>query len=253
MISKSQIKNITALAIKSRRDEQKLFVSQGTKCTLELAAGFDCKAVFATENWISQHGKKFPKAEIFPATEKELERISALKTAPPVVAIFKKPDFKLDFEKLKNSLSIALCDVQDPGNLGTIIRLANWFGIRQIVCSPQCADCFSHKTVQATMGALARVEIHYTDLVEFFKNVKNFNLPIFGTFLEGENIFSAELSKNGIIVMGNEGSGISPEVAQFVTKKLLIPSYPENAQNVESLNVAIATGIVCAEFRRRKF
>ncbi|MCQ2208297.1 MAG: RNA methyltransferase [Paludibacteraceae bacterium] len=142
--------------------------------------------------------------------------------------------------------------VQDPGNLGTIIRIADWFGIRNIVCSNDTVDVFNPKTVQATMGALARVKVHYADLVPFLKSLPN-DFPVFGTFLEGDNIYQMDLPQKAVIIMGNEGNGISKEVGQLVNKKLFIPSFPPNEPTSESLNVAVATAITCAEFRRRTF
>ena len=141
--------------------------------------------------------------------------------------------------------------MQNPGNLGTIIRLADWFGIRDIVCSENSADCFNPKVVQATMGAILRVRVHYTDLAAWLAAAAARTIPVYGTFLEGENIYTADLSAAGIVVMGNEGRGVSEAAAQSVTRKLLIPPYPADRRTTESLNVAMATGIVCAEFRRR--
>ena len=150
---------------------------------------------------------------------------------------------------MKHSLCLALDDIQDPGNLGTIIRLADWFGIENIFCSHGTVDVYNPKVIQATMGALARVKLHYCDLVKLITSVKD--IPIFGTFLDGNNIYGEDLSKNGLIIMGNEGNGVSKEVSKLINKKLYIPNYPTSRETSESLNVAIATAIVCAEFRRR--
>ena len=146
---------------------------------------------------------------------------------------------------------MALDDVQDPGNLGTIIRIADWFGIEHIFCSSGTADVYNPKTIQATMGAIARVKLHYCNLPDFLKSASQKNTPIFGTFLDGENIYTQELPANGIIIMGNEGNGISKQIAEMVTHRILIPNYPQGCETSESLNVAVATAIVCAEFRRR--
>jgi TrmH family RNA methyltransferase len=148
-------------------------------------------------------------------------------------------------------LILALDSVQDPGNMGTIIRIADWFGIKNIVCSTTTVDVYNSKTVQSTMGALARVAVHYVDLVEFLKQCRNCDYPIYGTFLDGESIYTKKLSSHGVIVMGNEGKGVSKEVASEIGEKLLIPSYPVDVVTSESLNVAVATAIVCSEFRRR--
>jgi len=147
-------------------------------------------------------------------------------------------------------LCLALDEVQDPGNLGTIIRIADWFGIEHIFCSQGTADVYNPKVVQATMGALARVHVHYVNLSELIDSLPD--IPVYGTFLDGTNIYEQELSQTGIIVMGNEGNGISPEVRKVINRRLYIPNYPANRPTSESLNVAVATAITCAEFRRRK-
>jgi TrmH family RNA methyltransferase len=165
------------------------------------------------------------------------------------LAVVELPKSRLASVKPDKNLVLALDRVQNPGNLGTIIRLADWFGISDIVCSEDSADCFNPKVVQATMGAILRVKVHYTNLAEWLKN--QHNTKIYGTFLEGENIYSAKLDKSGVIVMGNEGQGISAEVAETVSHKLLIPPYPADRCGSESLNVAVATAVICSEFRRR--
>ena len=182
-------------------------------------------------------------------SEKEMERISQLKSANSVLAVVETPRHSLTKVNPEKSLVLALDRIQNPGNLGTIIRLADWFGISDIVCSEDTADCFNPKVVQATMGAILRVRVHYTNLPQWLANQKN--TKIYGTFLEGENIYSAHLDQTGIIVMGNEGQGISAEVAERVSHKLLIPPYPADRCGSESLNVAVATAVICSEFRRR--
>ena len=178
-----------------------------------------------------------------------MERISQLKSANSVLAVVELPRHSLAKAQPAKNLVLALDRVQNPGNLGTIIRLADWFGISDIVCSEDTADCFNPKVVQATMGAILRVRVHYTNLSQWFAN--QHDTKIYGTFLEGENIYSAELDKSGVIVMGNEGQGISAEVAETVSHKLLIPPYPADRCGSESLNVAVATAVICSEFRRR--
>jgi TrmH family RNA methyltransferase len=152
----------------------------------------------------------------------------------------------MDFDR---KLSLVLDGIQDPGNMGTIVRVADWFGIEDIICSPDTADIYNPKTVQATMGAIARVKVHYTNLKDFLQ--KHNHLPIYGTFLEGKNIYCESLSENGFIVMGNEGNGIRPETEKAINRKLFIPSFPFEREASESLNVGVATGIICGEFRRR--
>ena len=178
-----------------------------------------------------------------------MKKASQLKTAPQIIGVFYQPKYDIEEIDLNEKLHLVLDGIQDPGNMGTIVRLADWFGIEHIFCSSDTADIYNSKTVQATMGAIARVKVHYVDLADFFKN--NNNLPVFGTFLEGENIYQADLPKNGFIVMGNEGKGISFNVQKLITNKLFIPNYPADMSTSESLNVAVATAIVCSEFRRR--
>ena len=249
MISKNQIKQITALSQKKQRDEAGLFVAEGTKLVLDLAAAFKIKYIFATDAWINESGKSV-KAEIQSVTKDELDKISNQKSPQGVLAVFEKPDYSISETDIANQLSLALDDVQDPGNLGTIIRIADWFGIHDIFCSQHCADAFGPKTVQATMGALARVRMHYTDLEQFLKTQAK-NTTVYGTFMDGDDLYSEEICNQGIILMGNEGNGISPKIEKLVTKRLLIPNFPKGEPTSESLNVGVATAIICAEFRRR--
>ncbi|MDL2256619.1 RNA methyltransferase [Bacteroidales bacterium OttesenSCG-928-I14] len=248
MLSKGKIKLIKSLEKKKNRDETGLFLVEGNKSVAEMLPHFECELLVAKPSWLATQGDIKAK-ELIVATDDDIERASLLKNPQDVIAVFYQPSCRLDYEDLKNNLSLVLDEIQDPGNLGTIIRLANWFGIKQIICSPNTADCYSPKTVQSTMGGLKHVKVFYESLPEFFSKVED--LPVYGTFLDGENIYSQELTKFGLIVMGNEGNGISPQIEQFISKRLYIPSYPQEEDSTESLNVAIATAIVCAEFRRR--
>jgi TrmH family RNA methyltransferase len=250
MISNSQVKQIKALSIKKFRDESGLFLAEGTKLVLELLDCFKLELIVATPDWISQYGRDIV-LNIQEVRPDELQKVSCLKTTQGVLAVFKKPNNQISDIDSINNLNLVLDDVQDPGNLGTIIRIADWFGIHDIICSLHSADAFSPKTVQATMGALARVRVHYVDLEQFL-NSQAQSIPIFGTFMDGNSIYTEKLSANGIIVMGNEGNGISPKIEKLVTNKLLIPNFPANEKTSESLNVGVATAIVCAEFRRGK-
>jgi TrmH family RNA methyltransferase len=183
---------------------------------------------------------------------KSMERISQLKSATEVLAVVEQPRHTLNVANLGNKLSLALDGVQNPGNLGTIIRLADWFGVEDVICSTECADLYNAKVVQATMGALLRVKVHYTDnLAELLRSAANSDIPIYGTLLDGNNMYDRPLTQSGIIVMGNEGKGISPSVSNLVSDRLFIPNYPSERTTTESLNVAVATAIICAEFRRR--
>ncbi len=249
MLSKNKIKLITSLSQKKFRDELGLFVAEGTKLVTDLAPLFRCSLLVTTAAWLKQN-QTINVGEYIEVTDDELKKISNQKTPQGVLAVFEKPTFTFTIDELANNLSLALDDVQDPGNLGTIIRIADWFGIYNIFCSTHSADAFSPKTVQATMGALARVRVHYVDLPEFLNRFSTI-LPVYGTHMDGSNIYTKPLSKNGIIVLGNEGNGISAEVEKYVSERLLIPNFPDGQSTSESLNVGIATALVCAEFRRR--
>jgi TrmH family RNA methyltransferase len=251
MLSKSKIKIINSLSAKKYREQYGLFVVEGTKSVLELMRYFSCEILCALPVWIKEHEMEIEAEEIIEVAEGELKKISFLKTPQQVLAVFRKMDFAYKTEDLKKSLSLALDDVQDPGNLGTIIRIADWFGIKNIFCSKGTVDVFNPKTIQATMGAVGRVKVHYVDLPQFIEKVIEDKLSVFGTFLDGKNIYETDLPENGIIVMGNEGNGISAELQKFINCKLFIPNYPKGVDTSESLNVAVATAIICSEFRRR--
>ena len=244
-MTKAEIQLVRSLADKRSRTEHGLFVAEGHKFIGELCtSALRVRKIFALEGL-------FEGGEVETVSSREMERLSLLKTPSDSLALVEIPRCDLKPERLRGRLTLALDDVQNPGNLGTIIRLADWFGITDIVCSEASADCFNPKVVQATMGAILRVRVHYTDLGGFLRQAADAGLPVCGTFLEGENIYGASLPEAGIVVMGNEGRGISDAAAATVTRKLFIPPYPAGRRGSESLNVAMATGIVCAEFRRQ--
>ncbi len=241
MITRAEILSIKALATKQGREELGAFIAEGEKLVGEIRnSDFRIRKIYQTK-------PIFAEGEM--VSEKEMERISQLKTANSVLAVVEMPKSRLASVKPDTNLVLALDRVQNPGNLGTIIRLADWFGISDIVCSEDTADCFNPKVVQATMGAILRVRVHYTNLAKWLGEQRG--VKVYGTFLEGENIYSMALDKNGVIVMGNEGQGVSSEVASKVSHKLLIPPYPADRCGSESLNVAVATAVICSEFRRR--
>lgn len=240
----SMVKWVYSLERKKNRYAERCFTAEGTKCVLDMLGAFKARHVFATAEWAQRHSD----VECLSATEIQLGRMSALKTPSDVIAVFEMPEMA-EPEQLPRDLYLVLDDVQDPGNLGTIIRIADWFGIRRIFCSRGTADAYNPKTVQATMGALARVAVHYADLPELF--AKHRGMPVYGTFLDGEDIYNDSLGDCGFIVFGNEGNGISPELEPFMSKRLLIPSYPSNVATSESLNVGMAAAITIGEFRRR--
>lgn len=247
-LSKNKLRLLLSFTKKKARDEQNLFLAEGNKLVRDLLPYFHCKTIVGTVDFFKKEEIRL-ESDCYIATKEELERLSLTRSPQAVWALFERKEHNLNLSELKEKLSLALDGVQDPGNLGTIIRIADWFGIENIICSSNCVDLYNPKVVQATMGAIARVKIHYTDLVKLMDSVGD--LPIYGTFLEGDIIYETPLYSNGIIVMGNEGNGISEEVKQRITQKLFIPNYPSNRKTSESLNVAVATSIVCSEFRRR--
>ena len=242
MITKAEIQSIKALADKRGRTELGAFIAEGEKLVAELLSShLVVRKVYATK-------ELFAGAEVI--AERDMERISQLKSSNSTLAVVEIPHYDLQQAEPKQNLVLALDRVQNPGNLGTIIRLADWFGITDIVCSADSADCFNPKVIQATMGAIIRVRVHYTSLPQWLEQQKDSGVNIYGTFLDGENIYKTEKSRCGVIVMGNEGQGISPECEKSVTHRLYIPPYPAECAGSESLNVAIATAITCSEFRR---
>lgn len=249
MLSKNKIKLITSLSQKKFRDEAGLFIAEGTKLVNDLSTAFVCVTLVATKEWLNSN-KEIKASELIEVAETELHKISNQKTQQGVLAVFEKPKYSWTLDDVNQKLNLALDDVQDPGNLGTIIRIADWFGISNVFCSEHSADAFNTKTVQATMGALARVKVHQVNLREFLLSVHK-KTPVYGTFMDGENIYKKSLTPNGIIVMGNEGNGISTEIEALVSERLLIPNYPEGHLTSESLNVGVATALVCGELRRR--
>ena len=250
MWSKNKLKFVRSLTQKKYRDAEQVFLAEGAKAIGELSGTFRLRMLVATQAYIDEH-PEIRADEIDIVSSKELSQASALTTAHEVLAVFEKPMQHSACEVDSNELVLVLDGVQDPGNVGTIIRLADWFGITKIVCSRETADVFSPKVVQATMGALARVAIFYEDLPEWLEKNRG-RMPVYGTFMEGDNLYETELSPGGIIVMGNEGRGISPAVERLVSRRITIPNFPKGRQTVESLNVAIATAVTCSEFRRRR-
>lgn len=231
MISKNQIKYIHSLEQKKFRNKDGVFVAEGGKLIGDLIGHFELVEKYEGE---------------------DADKASFLETPQHQLAIFRQRKEALESVNAEpqTSLCLALDDVQNPGNFGTIIRIADWFGINHIFCSEGCADLYNPKVVQATMGSMARVHIHYCNLVDFISSLPT-SVPVYGTFLDGDIIYDRPLGQNGLIVMGNEGHGVSKEVAKLVTERLYIPNYPQGKETGESLNVAIATAIVCNEFRRK--
>ena len=235
-LSKAQVKWVRSLQQKKNRDAEGVFVAEGEKCVNDLLEAFPLVLLATPEN----------------ATPVEIEQMSSLRTPQGPIAVFRKPIAHTQYPL--SNLILALDGVQDPGNLGTIIRTCDWFGIHDILCSRDTADCYNPKVVQATMGALARVRVHYVDLPIVLAELRGQGLPLYGTLLDGKNMYDTNAiadRQKGVIIMGNEGKGISPEVRQLISHPLFIPSYPADMPTSESLNVSIATAIVLAEFRRK--
>ncbi len=256
MLSKNKIKFINSIKKKKYRDIHQYFFVEGEKLVDELLhSDVQIISVLAVKDWIEKKQSKLSNLtdiEIIEVTEEELKKISALTTPNKILVIAKQPSHSFEINEIKEKLNIFLDNIKDPGNLGTIIRIADWYGIKNIFCSSESVDVFNPKVVQSTMGAIFRTEIHYVDSSNFLKKLQQLNnFNIYGTFLKGDNIYKTELSKNGIIIMGSESHGISDKIKPFINKQLFIPNYPLDAKTSESLNISIATAIACSEFRRR--
>lgn len=248
MISKNQIKLVRSLELKKNRRREGLFVAEGPKVVGDLMRRSAPRMVIATGEWLEANGDCA--AGVTEVSADELRKVSFMQHPQQVVALFPLPQDDCAPEAV-SGLMLALDGVQDPGNMGTIIRIADWFGIDTIVCSGDTADAYNPKVIQATMGSIARVRIVYVDdLAATLAGYRDSGVPIYGTLLDGGDIYTRQLADRGVIVMGNEGKGVSPAVRAVLTDGLLIPSFG-TGDTAESLNVAIATAIVCSEFRRR--
>lgn len=240
MLSKNQLKLITSLQQKKYRIKHGLFVAEGIKVVSELLnSPISCENLFCTEDF------NHDKIEIDPViiSEKELKKISSFKTPNKILGIFKIPTQKRISQE---GFIVILDEIKDPGNLGTIIRLCDWYGVEQLICSEETVDCYNNKVVQSTMGSLSRISIVYTNLKDFLKTTK---LPVYGALLEGENVYKTKLPSNGILIMGNESNGISTEIKELITHKITIPRFG-HLKETESLNVASAAAILVSEFKR---
>lgn len=256
MISKAKIKYIRTLQSKKGRSTAEAFVAEGPKIVEELYPVFQPELLVATDRWLQihqamlLHHTSLGSEQILTVSADELAKASFQQHPQEVLAVFRQRKQHTALNVLQQ-LIIVLDGVQDPGNLGTIIRVADWFGIEHIVCSNDTADVYNPKTVQATMGSIARVQVRYTDLSEFFESLPT-STPIYGTVLDGQNIYREPLTTHGVIVMGNEGNGISDKIRKKINRQLTIPRFAEDHESAQSLNVAIATAITCSEFKRRK-
>jgi TrmH family RNA methyltransferase len=248
MVSKSQISLIKSLQQKKFRREHRLFVAEGYKSVSEfIASGYQMQTVYHTPAVTAKLNKLSKKVNFQDISAADLQKMSSLTTPQEVLAVIHLPEWpKLTQSNLVNQFTLVLDGVQDPGNLGTIIRTADWFGIQNIICSEDTVDAYNPKVVQATMGSLARVNLHYTNLATLLPLL---NLPVLGAMLNGDNIYTANLGTQGLIVMGNEGNGLRPDIQDLVTQSVTIPRVGE----AESLNVAIATALFCSEISRRAY
>lgn len=251
MLSKNTIKRIKALHRKKYRQSEGVFIAEGVRIMEELLnSDMRIRALYYTEEWESRLSKVPETISLKPVNREDMERITTLTSPTPVLAIVEIPQAELSESDLQQHLILALDTIQDPGNMGTILRLANWFNIKTVLCSENTVELYSPKVVQASMGAVAHLRVHYVNLPSLLKKLKP-NLPIYGTLLDGHNVYNTKLSDKGIVVMGNEGNGITPEVKQHITQGLYIPKAGTDSNGcVESLNVAMATGIILSEFQR---
>jgi len=256
MLSKREISFLKSLHQKKYRQEHGLFIAEGVKVVEEsLNSDFEVSQVFCTAESEAAWKKKMSSGtELRQISSRDLEQISALSTPQDVLAVAHVPKHRFDPDTAKNELVLVLEDVSDPGNLGTIIRVADWFGIGQVVCSSKTVDAYNPKVVQASMGSVFRVQVSYTDLGELLSKNKSTGIPVYGTVLEGENIYKSALKTHGYILLGNESLGLSKEISAFLTQGITVPKMTgprKKGGSPDSLNVALSAAIVCSEFRRR--
>ena len=253
MLGKSGIQKIRSLEYKKFRIKEHLFLAEGEKLIMALLdSEIEIENLVCTARFLSGKGL-FPEnvKGITEAEEKEIASASFLKSPPPCLALCRIPDYPPELVSPAGGLVLCIDGIQDPGNLGTMVRLAEWFGIPDIVCSPTSADIYSPKAVQATMGAIAGVRVHYLPLDDFLAEHLRQQIPVIGTFMDGENIYNTSLPLHGIIVAGSEGSGISRDLHPFISQRITIPDFSEGLKRSESLNVSVAMAIVLSEFKRR--
>ncbi len=248
MLSKSQISLLKSLQQKKERRENGLFLVEGYKSVIEfINSPYHIDAIYHTASFDPKVLKLSQKINLCEISVTDIEKVSSLKTPQVIIALVKIPAWPvLDNAQLRQKFSIVLDGIQDPGNMGTIIRTADWFGINQVICSEDTVDAYNPKVVQASMGSLSRINVYYEDLQNLLPQL---NLPVFGAMLNGENIYHTDFGNEGLIVMGNEGNGLSPDIERLINKAITIP----NLGKAESLNVAIATALFCSEIKRKSF
>ncbi len=255
MISKNKLKLINSLAQKRYRVKNKLFLAEGNNLVKDiLKSEFEVKVLIGTEIFLeSVEGYSSGIAEVIVAQQTEINKASLLSTPQQSIALCTIPDRDSAPPTVINGLNLCLDGIQDPGNLGTIVRIADWFGIKTIYASKNTADIYNPKAVQATMGAITRVNIFYLELIDLFKGAIEQGIPVYGSFMSGQNIYNSRLKSNGLIVMGNEGNGISSSLTPYMKHKIHIPGlFNDEGNPPDSLNVSMATAIICSEFRREQ-
>jgi len=256
MLSKNKQKLILSLQKKKAREENRMFIVEGDKMVREfLSSDMEIISLVAKPEYIAGLGSTlFSKAgEVIPVSFEELRKISAMKTPHNALAVVRMPETEFDEDDIPEELCVALDFIQDPGNLGTIIRAAAWFGIKNIVCSENCVDIYNPKVVQATMGALLNVKVHYRNLGDFLGTALKKGVDVFGTYLEGTPVYEHPLAVRGVILLGNESRGISEDLSEYVTVRLVIPKFTKAESGIESLNAGMAASVIFSEFARRNF
>lgn len=249
-INQGIIKTVRSLAVKKYRDDEGLFTAEGTKCVRDTYGAFKCRWLICTRAWHDRLATAVMHPNIVLANNQQMAHMSQFSNPSDVIAVYEMPHREIDPQAVRDNLSIVLDNVQDPGNLGTIMRIADWYGIHDIFAGIGSVDVYNHKVVQATMGAIARVRVHYVDLEALLNEYSD--LPACGTFLDGDNIYNAQLPERGFVIFGNEGQGIGAKVAAKVTHRLLIPAAPHAGAVSESLNVGVAAAIAISEFKRNQ-
>jgi TrmH family RNA methyltransferase len=251
MISRSRLKYLSSLKIKKLRDEHRQFIMEGDKIVSDMLkdGNYNIRQIIASKEWLTHNNALITTRveEVTEADPTDLQRISSLETPPPVMAVLELFERKLDLKELSDTWCIALDTIQDPGNLGTIIRSADWFGISHIICNKGCADCFSPKVIQASMGAILRVNVYYEDLASVLeKYTSGLSLPVYGTFMDGTPVYNIPVRKKGMVVFGNESRGISADLIPYIQTRITVPPGNQGVSHVESLNVASAAAVVCS-------
>ena len=253
MFSKNTIKHISSLTVKKYRTQHGEFIAEGPKIVSELTqSDLLITEIYALPDWLKNNPSIQNKSiSINSISDLQLKKISSLSTPNQVLAVVKIPERNFDTTYVRNSMVLVLDEIKDPGNLGTIIRIADWFGINHILCSENSVDTFNPKTVQASMGSICRVNVYYEDIADLISRM-TINIPVYGAFIEGNSIYSETFKESGFMVIGNESKGISPEIETLITNKISIPTGNISTYQAESLNASIATAIICAEINRQK-